>query len=1016
LLDSSGGINVSNLGWKSALKRALAVTAGAGMVAATLSTISPTAQARTSDPTSTSTSTSSDAVVGFKSGNYIVTLKDIPAAAYRGGVKGYPATRPARGEKFDATTAAAVKYRGYLTAKHNRLLNSVGATAYYDYTVALNGFAVHLTAKQAATLSKQPGVLAVHRDTIRQVDTFNTPQFLGLRDPGGLWDQVGGQSNAGKNVIVGVLDTGIWPESKSFRGAFVKRNQAGQIIPGQGVRSTWRGICQEGEQWDAQDCNDKLIGARYYLAGFGKKDVDRSDFFSPRDADGHGSHTSSTAAGNAVNNVNVDGKQFGNISGMAPAADVAMYKVCWVGNTRTGVNDGCADSDGAAAVDQAVIDGVDVINYSIGGTSEPGTFNDVDIAMMFAAEAGVFVATSAGNNGPGASTLGKWPTPWTTSAAASTHWIAEKKLVLGNGDEYVGSSTTGTLPSTPMVAARESGAAGTDPDDSALCLPGTLDPAGVTGKLVVCERGVNARIEKSFVVRDAGGVGMVLINTSPNSLNGDLHAIPTVHIGDDALDPVYDYLETANPTGSIEELDPGDSDTQVPEVAGFSSRGPSVTTPGDILKPDIAAPGVDVLAAVSPVGVTHYGRNYDLISGTSMASPHIAGLGALLYQKHPNWTPMMIKSALMTTATDHASTDASDGGVFAQGAGFVQPNPAADPGIVFDSGLIDWLGYLETYVGDLDAAFGGMIPTVDGSQLNSASIALGSLTGVETVTRTLTNVGSQSETYTPSVDLPGIDVTFDPATVTVAAGASKAVEITFTRDDAPADEYSTGSLTWTGNHGHEARMPLAVRPVEVAAPAEVTGDGASGDVDIDVTSGFTGTLGSSVHGLVGATPSAESVTIGPFDDTNPVADADTDRFEVDAAGAEAIRFDVDGAATADLDLWVYHVVDGEEELIDLSADGDADETVTLRNPEDGTYVAYVNGFAGDGNYAWTQWVVGGADAGNLTVTPPSQPVTVGEQVTFNAAWSGLDTTKRWFGVLGWTKGGDEVGSTLVSIN
>ena len=376
----------------------------------------------------------------------------------------------------------------------------------------------------------------------------------------------------------------------------------------------------------------------------------------------------------------------------------------------------------------------------------------------------------------------------------------------------------------------------------------------------------------------------------------------------------------------------------------------------------------------------------------------------------------MIKSALMTTATDHASTDASDGGVFAQGAGFVQPNPAGDPGVVFDSGVVDWLGYLETYVGDLDADFGITIPTVDGSQLNAASIALGNLTGVETVTRTLTNVSGQSESYTPSVELPGIDVTFEPATVTVPAGASRDVEITFTRDDAPADEYSTGSLTWNGNNGHVARMPLAVRPVEVAAPAEVEGEGASGDVDIEVTSGFTGTLGTAVHGLVGATPSAESVAIGPFDDANPVADADTDRFEVDATGAEAIRFDVDGApAPADLDLWVYQVVDGEEELIDLSADGDADETVTLRNPEDGTYVAYVNGFAGDGNYTWTQWVVGGADAGNLTVTPPSQQVSVGDEVTVNAAWSGLDTTQRWLGVLGWTKDGTEVGSTLVSI-
>jgi plastocyanin len=992
--------------------RAFAAIAVIGLVAATLSIT-------LSAPASSASAVADPAQErAYKAGNYIVTLVDLPAAAYRGGVKGYPATRPAPGKKYNSTSSAAVKYTGYLKAKHDRLLAKVGAEAYYDYTVTLNGFAAHLTGKQAARLAKMPAVLAVTPDAVRQVDTFNTPEFLGLRDDGSLWEQVGGQENAGKGVIVGVLDTGIWPESKSFAGKFVKRNKAGQIIPGQGVRASWRGICQEGERWDAQDCNDKLIGARYYLAGFGKRDIDPSDFFSARDADGHGSHTASTAAGNAVEDVDVDGTEFGDISGMAPAAKVAAYKVCWTGHIKRGIPDGCSDSDGAAAVDQAVVDGVDVLNYSIGGTSEPGSFSAVDISMMFAAEAGVFVATSAGNNGPGASTLGKWPTPWTTSAAASTHWVAEQKLVLGNGDEYIGSSTTASLPDpTPMVAARASGAAGTDADDAALCLPGTLDPAVVTGKLIVCERGVNARIEKSFVARDAGAVGMVLVNVTPNSLNGDLHAIPSVHIGDDAYEPLNDYLETANPVGSIVPLADGESTTEVPEVAAFSSRGPSITTSGDILKPDISAPGVDVLAAVSPVGPTHFGRNYDLISGTSMASPHIAGLGALLYQKHSDWSPMMIKSALMTTAVDHASTSAADGGVFEQGAGFVQPNPAADPGIVFDSGIIDWLGYLETIVGDLDDAFGTTIPTVDGSQLNQASIALGSLTGVETVTRTLTNVSDQSETYTPSADIDGVTVEFDPATVTIPAGGTADVEITFTRDDAAADEYTTGSLTWSGDKGHEARMPLAVRPVDVAAPAEVTGEGETGDVDIDVTGGFNGTVGSDVHGLVGATPSAESVTVGPFDDTDPVADADTDRFEVTAAGAKAIRFDVDGADTADLDLWVYQVVDGEEELIDLSADGDADETVTLRDPEDGTYVAYVNGFAGDGNYQWTQWVVGDADEGNLTVTPASQPVSVGETVTFNAAWSGLDPAQRWLGVIGWTRdGAEEVGTTLISIN
>jgi subtilisin family serine protease len=993
--------------WVMARNRALAFLAVIGLVAATLSiTLSAPAAAR---------STAQERA--FKTGNYIVTLTDTPAAGYRGTVSGYPATRPAPGKKFDATSSAAVKYRGFLRSKHDRLLTRVGAQAYYDYTVALNGFAAHLTAEQAATLARQPGVVTVAPDAIRKVDTFKSPEFLGLRDEGSLWEQLGGQDRAGKGVIVGVLDTGIWPESQSFAGEFVKRNSAGQIIPGQGIRASWRGICQEGESWNAQDCDDKLIGARYYLAGFGKRDVDPSDFFSPRDADGHGSHTASTAAGNAVDDVKVDGTEFGDISGMAPAAKVAAYKVCWTGHLKRGIPDGCSNSDSAAAVDQAVIDGVDVINYSIGGTSEPGTFDAVDVAFMFAAEAGVFVATSAGNNGPGASTLGKWPTPWTTGAAASTHWIAEQKLVLGNGDEFIGASTTASLPDpTSMVAARDSGAAGVAANNAALCLPGSLDPSKVTGKLVVCERGTNARIEKSFVAQNAGAVGMVLVNPTPNSLNGDLHAIPSVHVGNEAYEPLNDYLETANPVGSILPLAPGESDTEVPEVAAFSSRGPSITTSGDILKPDIAAPGVDVLAAVSPVGPTHFGRNYDLVSGTSMASPHIAGLGALLYQKHSDWSPMMIKSALMTTAVDHASTGATDGGVFAQGAGFVQPNPAADPGIVFDSGLIDWLGYLETIVGDLDASFGTAIPTVDGSQLNQASIALGSLTGVETVVRTLTNVSGQAETYTPSVDIDGITVKFDPATVTVPAGGSRDVEITFTRDDAAADEYATGNLTWEGDNGHRARMPLAVRPVDVAAPAGITGDGAAGDLEVEVTSGFNGTLGTDVHGLVGATPSAESVTVGPFDDANPVADADTDRFQVDVTSAEAIRFDVDGAASADLDLWVYQVVDGEEELIDLSADGDADEAVTLRDPEDGTYVAYVNGFAGDGNYQWTQWVVGDADDGNLVVAPPSQPVTVGETVAFDVSWSALDPAQRWFGVLGWTRDGtEEVGSTLVSI-
>ncbi len=418
-----------------------------------------------------------------------------------------------------------------------------------------------------------------------------------------------------------------------------------------------------------------------------------------------------------------------------------------------------------------------------------------------------------------------------------------------------------------MVMAEDSGKAGVDPDDAALCGSGTLDPEKVSGKLVVCLRGVVDRVEKSFTVKAAGGVGMVLINPSPNSLNGDLHAVPSVHIADTALAPVSAYVDGASPVGKIVKLLRVSPDTRVPEVADFSSRGPSTTTGGDILKPDLAAPGVDVLAAVAPPD--HFGRRYDLISGTSMASPHNAGLAALIRQAHPRWTPMEVKSSLMTTARNHASSNASHGGVFAQGAGFVRPNTAVDPGIVFNHGFHAWMGYLEEVTGqDLDDLFHGRFRPTTGSQLNQASIAIGRLTGTRSVTRTMTSVSRRAETYRPDVFLPGVSVTFQPAKVRVPAGGRARVKITFTRNGAAADEYTTGSLTWKGSRGHRARMPLAVRPAELEAPEEVHGTGAAGSAPIRVIAGFTGTLGAQVSGLVGTTPQADHVETGPFDPPN----------------------------------------------------------------------------------------------------------------------------------------------------
>jgi len=392
-----------------------------------------------------------------------------------------------------------------------------------------------------------------------------------------------------------------------------------------------------------------------------------------------------------------------------------------------------------------------------------------------------------------------------------------------------------------------------------------------------------------------------------------------------------------------------------------------------------------------------------------MSSPHIAGIGALLMARHSTWLPSEIKSAIMTSAGDTVS---SAGDPFAQGAGFVNPNGAADPGLVYPTSNNEYRQYLVGLGVHFAPPYDTLTP-ISGSDLNQASIAIGKLAGIQTVTRHVKNVGSTSATYGASVSLDGVDTTVTPASLTLAPGQAATFTIHFTRTTAALGEWAKGSLTWTDGT-HRVRSPIAVRPVAVAAPAEVHGAAsASGSVDFNVTPGFTGTLDSFVDGLVGVTPVTDSVTTGAFDIDDPVADADTDVYHVAVpAGTKAARFSLDSADdTADLDLFVY--LGGD--LVDLSASGSADEQVTLLNPAEGTYDVYVNGFAtpgGSTSYAISNFVVPATDAGNATVTPASVAVTVGTPVTLTAAWSGLDPAKRWFGVISYA-GADSV--TLFSV-
>ena len=449
-----------------------------------------------------------------------------------------------------------------------------------------------------------------------------------------------------------------------------------------------------GEAFNASMCNQKLIGAQFFCEAKGCETVLPHEFLSPRDFNGHGTHTASTAGGNEGVVPTGAAALFGSVNGIAPRARIAAYKVCWDDGTgRCLANSG----DSVAAIDQAVIDGVDVLNYSIAGTST-NYLDAVEVAFLFAARAGVFVATSAGNSGPTPSTVAHI-SPWLASVAAGTHnRSGEAKVILGNGAEYLGASLTPGVGPAPIVLATASGLPGADPNELRLCFSDefaghqVLDPAKVAGKIVVCERGVNARVDKSLAVKNAGGVGVVIYNVTANSINADLHSLPTVHLDHNFGPLVVAYVNSpgAGKTATLTQAVVTQT-TPAPDVATFSSRGPSLAGVGDILKPDFMAPGQDILAAVAPPG--NAGKSFDIYSGTSMSSPHVAGIGALITEAHPDWSPAAMRSAIATTA-DAVSRPGLNL-PFNTGSGHVRPSLADNPGIVYNVEFNDYLAFLK---------------------------------------------------------------------------------------------------------------------------------------------------------------------------------------------------------------------------------------------------------------------------------------------------------------------------------
>ncbi len=994
-----------NLSWwvplSSSRSRRVLSLASAGALLAALLAATPAAPAGAASDESSGPSTS------YVAGRYVVMLREPSAAGYGGGLPRYAATRSSAGT-FDARSARVAAYSGYLRRTQRDIADEYGAAPVDSFTVAANGFVADLSGAQALDLASDRRVLLVEKSRTLRVDTWRSPRFLGMTGPNGAWTRNGGRAGAGSGVVVGVLDSGIWPESKSFAGdPLTKRPKTRWDISRRGEKTRmekadgalFTGRCDVAQRWSRGDCSTKIIGARYYgdsyLTTVPRSELADTEQLSARDGDGHGTHTASTAVGNVVKNVSTEGRDFGTVSGMAPGARVAAYKVCW--EAANPDDSGCNNLDSVAAVEQAVIDGVDVINYSVGGGASP-TLDAVELAFEGAAEAGIFVATSAGNSGPDPTTLDH-PAPWVTTVAATTHVNFENTIVLGDGTKLVGASvSTKPLPETRLVDAADAAAAGSEPGDADLCGPGSLDRSKVRGKIAVCLRGVYDRVDKSKEVKRAGGVGMILVNPSPNSLDADFHVVPTIHISDTQGSRLFRYLDRASrPSASFVLGNQTRQQTPLPQVAGFSSRGPVLVSNGDLLKPDVSAPGVSVLAAVSPP--SNSGRKYDLYSGTSMASPHIAGIAAFVLAKRPAWTPMQVKSALMTTARpalDEKGRKSRD--ALAQGAGQVTPRSVFDPGLFVTADATDWRGFLTTQ------GFATGVPALAAKQVNVPSLADGSVTATTKFRRTFR--ATRAGVWSIRASVPGFRVKATPAKVrSDRKGDLVTVTFTMKRAGAKLGRYAQGAITLSGPTS--VRLPVALKPVAVAAPLSVSGTGATGSVRIGLTAGFTGDLAVAAHGLAKSDTVSGSVAAG----------AEAVHCVTVGPGTDLARFEVASTDdTADLDLAVLQSTscnpDDATGLAGESGTASGDEAVTLTDPAPGTYVAVVSGFsAGTAGspmaYAFDFWGIDPSDtAGGLTVTPNPVPVRSNQKTSATVSWSGLAAASSYLGFLSYQRSDD----------
>jgi subtilisin family serine protease len=723
--------------------------------------------------------------------NVVVKLDYDSYAGYRGGVRGYAATSPSvTGRRLNLKDAGVRRYAGYVQGMEGEFVRALrsrlpAAQTGRSLRTVYGGVAVRVAGNKVADLLRLPGVAAVQKDEARQPLTDASPRFIGAPT---LYRKLGGAANAGKGVIVGVLDSGAWPEHPSYAD---RGNLPAPPPKEDGTPRT----CDFGDNpltpaTDVFACNNKLISGQPFLETYGEivgfDDETYPD--SARDSNGHGTHTSTTAAGGPVANADPLGVDRGRIHGIAPGAHVAVYKVC-------GAVGGCFSSDSAAAVAQAILDGVKSINFSISGGNNPFT-DAVELAFLDAYAAGVHVSASAGNDGPGPDTVNH-RSPWVNTVAASTQKREFQSTLTLTGDgateTLTGASITQGAGPAPVVLA--SSLAGYNVQ----CLEPA--PAGsFTGKIVACQRGVNARVDKGFNVLQGGAVGMILYNVPGQAdVETDNHWLPTVHLNGDQGQVLTAFL--AAHAAATAEFTAGEKVQGRGDVmADFSSRGPG----GDWLKPDITAPGVQILAGHTPTPESTElgppGQLFQAIAGTSMSSPHIAGSAALLFALHPDWSPGQVKSALLTTAKT-AGVVKEDGETpadpFDFGSGRVNLNLAGNPGLTFDESAADYAAAAVDELGRID--------------LNVPSVNAPVMPGRVTTSRVAKNVTRSTLRYRVTTEAPaGAEITVTPSSFTLAPGARIRLRIRISAPSAAVGQYfGRINLDNRGGGGRDLHLPVA---------------------------------------------------------------------------------------------------------------------------------------------------------------------------------------------------------------